>query len=47
MQRYYLAAKAVMLRHRTLRTDAGRRVELSYAPVWSNQETGLQVRVTF
>ena len=42
-----LAAKAVMLRHRTLRADAGRRVELSYAPVWSNQETGLLVRVKF
>jgi len=36
-----------MLHHRALRLDAKRRVEFSFAPVWSGQETGLLVRARF
>lgn len=42
-----LSAKAVMLRHRTLRLDAGRRVDLSCAPVWTGNRAGLLVKLTF
>jgi membrane-associated phospholipid phosphatase len=42
-----LSAKAVMLRHRTLRLAADRRVDLSCAPVWNGNRAGLQVRVQF
>jgi len=42
-----LSAKAVMLRHRILRLEAGKRVDLSLAPAWSGNRAGLLVKVQF
>ena len=42
-----LSAKAVMLRHRTLRLGAQKRVDLSLAPVWTGQQTGMLLKVKF
>ena len=42
-----LSAKAVMLRHRTLRLGSHQQVDLSFAPVLSGSQSGLLVKVRF
>jgi membrane-associated phospholipid phosphatase len=42
-----LSAKAVMLRHRTLRLGANKRVEFSCTPVWTGNRPGLLIKVRF
>jgi hypothetical protein len=42
-----LSAKAVLLRHRTLRLGAHRPVDVSCAPVWQGSHPGLMVKLKF